>query len=430
MERKPRSRRVRADPALWQATVTGGITMKRMMVAVLTVVGWLATAAEAPFYESRFIFDPAAVESHGHVHASSIVECPNGDLRAVWYENGSALPEGYYAEDRDKSDNVRIGGARRPAGEAEWETPFVMADTFGVSDNNPCMVVDDEKRLWLIYPTLLGVPDWTWGSGLVRYRVASDYEKPGAPTWEKSDILIPRVDDLRPMVDAYLDDMVASGQWTEERRAELAKRVEQMFANPLAERLGWMPRAHPLVRSDGAVVVPLSNENFSIPCMAITRDGGETWTFSNLVPEAGLTQPTLVEFPDGDIHAFFRNGGPERRIKRSISKDGGMTWGAITTTDLLHPGAGIEAIVLNNGHLLMAYNDVEEGPRDKLAVSISDDRGETWKWTRHLEDTPDGRFDYPSIVQAKDGTLHATYSFNLETIKHVHFNEAWVMEGD
>jgi predicted neuraminidase len=403
--------------------------MKSLRIVCLLSFALFAASAQAPIYESAFVFDPKASE-HGHVHASCIVECPNGDLRAVWYENGTPLPEPYYSEDRDKSDNVRIGGARRAAGAAEWEEPFVMADTFGMSDNNPCMVVDDEKRLWLVYPTLMGVPDWTWGSGLVRYRVSSDYENPGPPIWNKSDILVPHVPDLRGRIEAFLEAMVTSGELNEERKTQLSGRIQSAFQNPLIQRLGWMPRAHPLVRSDGAVVVPLSNENFSIPVMAITKDGGETWSYSEPGPGAGLTQPTLAEFPDGEIHAFFRNGGPERRIKRSVSNDGGVTWGEVTTTDLLHPGSGIEAIVLENGHLLMIYNDVEDSPRDKLAVSISDDRGETWKWTRHLENTPDGRFDYPSIVQAKDGTFHATYSYNLETIKHVHFDEAWVMEGD
>jgi hypothetical protein len=51
----------------------------------------------------------------------------------------------------------------------------------------------------------------------------------------------------------------------------------------------------------------------------------------------------------------------------------------------------------------------------------------------------------PSIIQASDGTLHATYSFRqkksatrldpagkpaTESIKHAHFNEAWVRQGD
>jgi len=77
-----------------------------------------------------------------------------------------------------------------------------------------------------------------------------------------------------------------------------------------------------------------------------------------------------------------------------------------------------------------------------LAVQISDDEGRTWKWKRHLEfDEPGpeaGSFHYPSIIQAKDGTLHASYSYHFKvlpgdantkaakTIKHAHFNVEWV----
>jgi len=81
------------------------------------------------------------------------------------------------------------------------------------------------------------------------------------------------------------------------------------------------------------------------------------------------------------------------------------------------------------------------------AVSLSDDEGRTWKWTRHLEHNEPGpdatTAGYPSILQARDGTLHASYTYTLngknvrldaqgrrqrECIKHAHFNEAWVME--
>lgn len=351
-------------------------------------------------YEATFIFDPQ-VEEHGHVHASCLVECPNGDLLAVWYENGPPLPPPYFSGQRDKSGDVRLGGARKPRGAAAWGQPFVMRDTFGVSSNNPCLAIDRQQRLWLIHPTLLGVPRWTWGSALLRYHVSSHYDQPGPPVWDKVDILVPHVPELE----------------------------QEEVSHPLQARLGWMTRAHPLIRSDGAVVVPLANENYDVAVMAITQDGGETWTFSRPVPQRGVTQPTLVEFPDGTLTAFFRNSDPRRRIARSDSHDGGLTWSDLTWTDLAHPGSGLEAIRLRSGPLLMIYNDREKG-RDRLAVSISTDRGRTWPWTRHLEDTPGQRFDYPSIIQAQDGSLQATYSFNLRTIKHVRFNEAWVREGD
>ena len=39
----------------------------------------------------------------------------------------------------------------------------------------------------------------------------------------------------------------------------------------------------------------------------MTNDAGKNWVFSKLVPDLGLSQPTLVEFPGGAITAFFRH---------------------------------------------------------------------------------------------------------------------------
>ena len=85
-------------------------------------------------------------------------------------------------------------------------------------------------------------------------------------------------------------------------------------------------------------------------------------------------------------------------------------------------------------------------------MSLSEDEGRTWPWTRHLErdaETPDaaarGEYHYPSIIQARDGSLHASYSYFIppaqarkdaegrrirKSIKHAHFNEAWIKAGD
>jgi len=185
-----------------------------------------------------------------------------------------------------------------------------------------------------------------------------------------------------------------------------------------------------LILKNGTLILPLSNENFDIPMMALTSDGGQTWKYSKPVPGVWMIQPSLVELPDGSIHAYFRNGDSRHRVKRSISTDGGMTWSFPELTDLLHPGGGVEVLLLKSGNLAIVYNNKDKKPRDKLAISISEDLGKTWKWTRQLEDTRGGRFDYPSIVQAQDGTIHVSYSWELRTIKHAQFNEAWVKAGD
>ena len=39
----------------------------------------------------------------------------------------------------------------------------------------------------------------------------------------------------------------------------------------------------------------------------------------------------------------------------------------------------------------------------------------------------------PAVIQARDGTVHAVYSYFVaggKSMKHARFNEAWVREGD
>jgi len=403
-------------------------------LACLIFSAMTLTAAE-PYYHSDFIFDPK-VDDHGHVHASAIVVCPDGALRTVWYENGPDLPsDRFYTTDRDKHDNVRVGGSRKPAGAKEWEKPFVMNDTYGAADNNPTIVIDAEGKLWLFHSTMLGAPAWTWASSLLQFKISDDYQKPGPPTWKKGGLLIPHplgLDKVLNSVEKTLNSDEGKKLYGEilPKAKEFVKELQERAKDPMKQRLGWMPRAHPLIRSDGTLILPLSNENFDIPMMAMTADDGETWTFSDPVPGASMIQPSLVELKDGTLQAYFRNGDPRQRIKRSLSRNGGMTWSVPEVTELPHLGGGLEAISLKNGNLLIVYNNHTGRARDRLAVSLSDDEGRTWKWTRQLEDTPNGRFDYPSVIQTPDGKIHVSYSYNLETIKHAEFNEAWVRAGD
>ena len=178
---------------------------------LLLLAGLLITihgtrAAEA-VYEAEMVFNPAS-GSHGHVHASCITQYPNGDLLVVWYENGDELTPEYFSKDKDKSDNVRIGAARRRSGEPHFDLPFVIADTFGLADNNPCVLIDRDQQLWLIRPTLLGVPDWSWGSALVRYQISDDFVGQQQPVWKKQDILVPHIPDLNSRMDALMNEML------------------------------------------------------------------------------------------------------------------------------------------------------------------------------------------------------------------------------
>jgi predicted neuraminidase len=183
--------------------------------------------------------------------------------------------------------------------------------------------------------------------------------------------------------------------------------------------------------------------------MAYTDDWGATWKSSAPLVGPGNIQPSIVKRNDGSLYTLMRdNGPPPKRLHQSESRDGGATWTPVVDSQLPNPGSGAEVIGLRGGRWALVYNDTELG-RHSLAVALSDDEGRTWKWKRHLEyDAPGpdaGKFHYPSIIQSRDGTLHASYSHHVgentapkdaegkprsKSIKHAHFNEEWVMEGD
>jgi predicted neuraminidase len=166
----------------------------------------------------------------------------------------------------------------------------------------------------------------------------------------------------------------------------------------------------------------------------------------------GNIQPSLAKRKDGTLVAYMRdNGPPPKRLMMSRSSDRGETWTPVEDADLPNPGSGAEVLVLKSGNWALIYNDLERD-RHSLAVSLSEDEGRTWRWTRHLErdaDTSDpqrrGQYHYPSIIQAADGTLHASYSYFVapaiaqkdakgrlarKAIKHAHFNEVWIKSLD
>jgi len=392
-----------------------------LAMAMIAVMFCARSLSAAPFHKAELIFP---LESF-HNHASCIVECPNGDLLACWYRGAGA----------EKGDDVVIWGARKIAAEDAWRPRFVMADTPGYPDDNPCMFIDPQKRLWLFWPTLLANQ---WESALMKYRVSSNYEmREGPPTWEWQEVLhVTPADFEKQMEDGiaryreqYPETVKLLGAQLDRLMSEMRTRA----ADKLSQRLGWMTRAHPTLLPSGRLIVPLYTDTFSISIMAMTDDWGKTWITSQALAGGGNIQPSVVRKNDGTLVAMMRENGIQRRIRISESKDDGMTWGPVGSMELPNPGSGLEVIRLANGRWALIHNDTERG-RHSLAVSISDDEGKTWKWTRHLEkvEPEHGGYSYPSIMQARDGTLHATYSFSegKQSIKHAAFNEEWVMEGD
>jgi predicted neuraminidase len=403
-----------------------------------------------------------------HVHGSTVVSLPNGDLLAAWFQGSGER----------WADDVRIMGSRLTHSDTVWSAPFTMADVAGFPDINPILFLDQKERLWLMwYPVLAN----QWETSIPMYRISKNYSSSGAPQWSWQDILFVKVGDktergiqpndsfvasiqlqleayevylkqelfpalpdstkklLRFEWEKYKDkmdslskgkNMLRSGrikEGIEERQVELGY--------PLTRRLGWQTK-NKAVFLGKRMIIPLYSDGFDCSLFALSDDEGQTWKFSNPVLGGAGIQPTIAIGRDSLLVAYLRdNGPPPNRMQRTESRDHGLTW-SIPKDDILpNPGAGCDVITLKNGEWLMVFNNSEKG-RQNLAVAISNDDGKTWKWSRDLENdiraTKGTSSHYPAVIEGSDGVIHVTYSFHRgdvqpgKTIKHFSFPVSWV----
>ena len=365
-----------------------------------------------------------------HNHGSCIVEASNGDLIVCWFHGSGER----------KSDDVKILGARKPKVAKTWSKPFLMADTPEFPDTNCCMIIDPQDRLWLLWPTIQAN---LWESALMKYKISSSYtQKKGPPEWDTEKVLhIKPGDAFADVVKKKTANYLNSQELTP-GMIEWAHDNFRQAEDKLTRRLGWFTRAHPYILDNERMLVGLYSDGFSFSMVAITDDWGQSWQFSEPIVGGGSIQPSFARRKDGTLVTYMRdNGPPPNRVLVSESKDQGVSWSMVYDhPQLANPGAGLELMQLNDGRFLSIYNDTEDG-RHQLAVSISEDEGKTYTHTRHLEKRApgEGSFHYPSIIQARDGTLHCTYSYFTpngldgregKSIKYATFNIDWVMEGD
>ena len=73
-------------------------------------------------------------------------------------------------------------------------------------------------------------------------------------------------------------------------------------------------------------------------------------------------------------------------------------------------------MTLADGRFLLVYNHTPKG-RTPLNVALSKD-GIDWKPALVLENEP-GEFSYPAVIQARDGLVHITYTWQRQRIRHV-----------
>ncbi len=364
---------------------------------------------------------------HWHNHGSCIVECPNGDMLVCWF-HGSG-------ERRD--DDVEILGARWIKATNKWTVPFSMADTPGFPDTNCCMIIDQNDTLWLLWPTIQAN---LWESALMKIKTSTNYMMAdGPPKWDMMKVMhVKHSGSFPARVSAKIAEYLG-GTEPSPRTQQWIDHVNKQAEDKLTRRIGWFTRAHPLILADGRMLVGLYSDGFSFSLVGITDDLGKTWQYSEPIVGGGNIQPSFAQREDGTIVAYMRdNGPPPHKVHISESQDRGETWSKVHDHPILNnPGSGLELMRMKDGDWVCIYNDLPTG-RHSLAVSLSDDEGQTWKWTRHLENrrAGEGSFHYPSIIEGSDGNLHVSYSYFIDkphngekpgrSIRYATFDKSWL----
>tara|TARA_R110002049_G_scaffold285698_4_gene467178 strand:+ start:383018 stop:385945 length:2928 start_codon:yes stop_codon:yes gene_type:complete len=198
----------------------------------------------------------------------------------------------------------------------------------------------------------------------------------------------------------------------------------------LPEGIDGPVRCKPILQSDGQTLLCGSSTEYDgwrVHFESVKLIDGmptDTWTRIGPINDASrfnAIQPTFNRLDDGQLQALCRT--KEGVIAATVSSDDGLTWSPLEATNLPNPNSGIESVTLKDGRHLLLYNPVAGksdgwGKRSILSLAISTD-GRQWTKVADVEKEERGEFSYPAMIQADDGIVHATYTFNRREIKHL-----------
>ena len=340
-------------------------------VAVLCFLAASADAQPMPatphpaVTSSQFIYEDAP---YPQCHASTIVEIAPGELAAAWF-GGT----------RERHPDVCIYVARHE--DEKWQEAVQAADG----------VQDDGSRLPTWNPVLFQPPGG--GPLVLFYKVG-----PSPREWWG-------------MVKTSTD---GGRTWGD------ARRLPENILGPIKNK--------PVVLPDGAWLSPSSTEGeggWQVH-FELSRDAGKTWELIGPVkkgPGLEAIQPSVLFHRDGSLQALCRS--KQGVVAQTWSQDNAKTWTPLTAAALPNPNSGTDAVTLADGRQLIVYNHSGHRPHEAkgnrwpLDVAVSDD-GLTWRHVVTLETEPNkAGYAYPAVIQASDGTIHITYTWDRTRIRHV-----------
>lgn len=324
-------------------------------------------------------------------HSATIVETTKGDLVTA-----------FFGGTREGHPDVCIYVCRKEKGSNAWTKPALAADGIISAIErkacyNPVLYQMPNGPLYLFYKIGSRVSDW---KGYLK--VSND----GGKSWSAAETL----------PDGFLGPI---------------KNKPVLIGNKLicpssTEGDGW--KVHFEITEDwgktwrkvgpidASEAIPthlqgVENLNFDM-------EGGDN-TVKNTVQ---AIQPSILIHKDGRLQILCRSRNA--KVATAWSSDKGETWSPLTLTTLPNNNSGTDAVTLQDGRHALIYNAIEtpkgakKGLRTPLNIAVSKD-GIRWDMKLILEDSPISQYSYPSIIQGKDGRIHAVYTWRRQRVKYV-----------
>ncbi len=335
----------------------------------------------------------------GHNHDPAIVECPNGDLLAVWY---TCVAE--------KGREMAQAASRLVWAAKEWQPASPFWDVPDRNDHAPALWFDGKD-------TIYHFTAMSYAGGHSRAVVLMRTSKDSGATWSSARIIVPEYTSGRMPSEPVFrmnDSAIAlaadhSGPWGNGSDLWVSGDEGLTWANPGGHVAGIHAGVAQLKDGrligfgrEGEMATDKGKREMSSLPMSISDDAGKsyTWHETEFPPIGGGQRLVLLRLKEGPILlASFANTGTEitdstgtrrtvRGLYAAVSEDGGKTWPykRLVTDD--GPGSQVECT--GGGLFIMSGRNAEY-------------RG------------------YLAVCQSADGLIHL-----ISSRQHYAFNLAWL----
>lgn len=270
-----------------------------------------ATPSEA--MQADFLYNPDGVGQH--CHAATLVETDTGDLLASWY----AYPE---EEHRDATLIL----ARLPSGSERWEASHALPWTFSSSVGNPVLFAEPGGRIWLLFVLLKGN---YWNDALIGGGNSSDDGR----TWSSPVMLW----NERGLMVRHPPVVRDDGTLLLPTYREADNRSVLMEARPPYTR--WqeayhfndMPLIQPVLVREGSGDLVLFFRPTGDPLIvwrSRSADGGSSWSAPIQTPLPSALAGIGAFAADGRIGLVLNHTRKHQRhpLSIAVTRDGGVTW--------------------------------------------------------------------------------------------------------